>query len=716
MTRLSLLFLLALVPVLAHAEIPREPEYTFRWNSFHSVSAIDSFAIAATNNGLALLKRSPGSPQFMPVEHLFLPTPPREQKRYGSILVVRNIADQLSFFDLSVLPELPLLGTVDIDIPFEDFVIDDSMLYTSRGFEGIWRYHLQNYSTATYLDSNITGIRYSDLAISGDTLFALDDYNGILFFKLQDTGFASYLDHLYIPFQASSFTAIDSGLVIATYDNTLLLAQTDSGEAAIADTIELLVTPDHLLADGNRVIVTMFESDVLEGIDFATNQHLVLQSDEVPVDGLLGDISISDADREVLFADISGGIQTFSIDSFFAGTLATKSVVPRTSAVTGLAMLNGKLFVGGQTDPLDVYMVSLDGQPSYKETPYSGLNQITDVSAVHDSLFVTYPQIRRALIHQVTPDTLVYRGGLFYDPDRYHRIVFNPFKVDTLRSWFAVGERDLRAYTITDSGYIEAAGSINTLSGIYDIGVVDSMIVVSTFKGVYVYRMYQDFSFAYRGNLNASYTVREIRAHHGRLLLFDGPVLRVLDLRDAANPVLLGTLAMPSTVSASDLEGDFLYTVGESGIAVYDVSNEMPRLVEYGGISGSLIAAEHGLVAVSDGRGVHLYDLRNIVTDVEEEESELPGNFTLQQNYPNPFNPLTTIDFMLPKRDRVTLTVFNLLGQEVCRLVDAELPAGRHKASWNGTNSDGHPAATGLYLYRLTTSEAMETRKMMLLK
>ncbi len=103
---------------------------------------------------------------------------------------------------------------------------------------------------------------------------------------------------------------------------------------------------------------------------------------------------------------------------------------------------------------------------------------------------------------------------------------------------------------------------------------------------------------------------------------------------------------------------------------------------------------------------------------VEEPEdgSALPTTYSLSQNYPNPFNPSTTISYALPERSHVKLTVYNILGQEVIKLVNAEKPAGEHAAVWDGRDSKRRPVSTGVYLYRLEANGFTQTRKMLLLK
>lgn len=106
-----------------------------------------------------------------------------------------------------------------------------------------------------------------------------------------------------------------------------------------------------------------------------------------------------------------------------------------------------------------------------------------------------------------------------------------------------------------------------------------------------------------------------------------------------------------------------------------------------------------------------------LVTDVEEINiGELPEKYNLKQNYPNPFNPSTTIEFAVPSKEHVSLTIYNILGQVVTTLVDEELPAGSYKVDWDGTDQRGNKVASGVYTYKLTTSSVELSKKMVLVK
>jgi hypothetical protein len=116
--------------------------------------------------------------------------------------------------------------------------------------------------------------------------------------------------------------------------------------------------------------------------------------------------------------------------------------------------------------------------------------------------------------------------------------------------------------------------------------------------------------------------------------------------------------------------------------------------------------------------GKYLYRLKQVdFNGMFEYSNEIetiinaPDKFSLNQNYPNPFNPSTTIEFQLPKETFVTLKVYNILGKEVASLVNEQKAAGVHKI-----NFDASVLPSGLYIYKISTGNFEQTRKMLLLK
>ncbi len=99
------------------------------------------------------------------------------------------------------------------------------------------------------------------------------------------------------------------------------------------------------------------------------------------------------------------------------------------------------------------------------------------------------------------------------------------------------------------------------------------------------------------------------------------------------------------------------------------------------------------------------------VVGVEELKSDRPYAFELLQNYPNPFNPTTTIKYNIPHSGRVTLNIYNILGQKVKTLVNEVMPGGTYRVLF-----EAHALASGVYFYSLGFNNQIATSKMVLLK
>ncbi len=96
---------------------------------------------------------------------------------------------------------------------------------------------------------------------------------------------------------------------------------------------------------------------------------------------------------------------------------------------------------------------------------------------------------------------------------------------------------------------------------------------------------------------------------------------------------------------------------------------------------------------------------------VENEDSSHPIDYFLSQNYPNPFNPSTRINYSLPHSSKVTLKVYDILGNEIKTLVNKEQNAGIYEVEY-----DSKGLSSGIYFYRIVTDEFSETKKMILMR
>ena len=116
-------------------------------------------------------------------------------------------------------------------------------------------------------------------------------------------------------------------------------------------------------------------------------------------------------------------------------------------------------------------------------------------------------------------------------------------------------------------------------------------------------------------------------------------------------------------------------------------------------------------MVVEGGMSAWRLAANDVVLSVGHENPRLPFRFGLEQNFPNPFNPTTVISYQLSAISNVRLSVYDVLGREIEKLVNAKLGPGNHTAKWD---AQGHPS--GVYLLRLLTDQNSEALKMLLVR
>ena len=164
-----------------------------------------------------------------------------------------------------------------------------------------------------------------------------------------------------------------------------------------------------------------------------------------------------------------------------------------------------------------------------------------------------------------------------------------------------------------------------------------------------------------------------------------------------------GTMTLPGGASYVALRSRYVESDGINTIVDYNfISVEGARVSLY---TSDPNPPTTGVINI-DG-----YSWNTQISSAVEELDNLAEDYSLSQNYPNPFNPSTTVSFSIPEVSFVSLKVFNSLGEEVETLVAEELSAGNYKYDWSGIN-----LPSGIYFYKLTASEFVQTKKMILLK
>jgi hypothetical protein len=158
------------------------------------------------------------------------------------------------------------------------------------------------------------------------------------------------------------------------------------------------------------------------------------------------------------------------------------------------------------------------------------------------------------------------------------------------------------------------------------------------------------------------------------------------------------------------------YVFVSSGWATYAVDLETHKS-DWNILHGGYLSLSGDALYIGGMDGV-LYAYGNDPTGIDDGsvQPKLPTEYCLYQNYPNPFNATTVIGFDLPRNSHVRIDLYNTLGQHVKTLIDAELSAGSQAAEWDGTDATNSPVASGTYLCRFKAGDAMQTKKVTLLK
>lgn len=124
-----------------------------------------------------------------------------------------------------------------------------------------------------------------------------------------------------------------------------------------------------------------------------------------------------------------------------------------------------------------------------------------------------------------------------------------------------------------------------------------------------------------------------------------------------------------------------------------------------------------GLSASATGFWYTTLDEVTVVSSsIEKLGEEIPVEYELQQNYPNPFNPTTKIKYGLPESARVSVTIYNILGQLVSTLIHKEQLAGYYEVNWDARTDTGATLPSGVYFYRVETKNFSDTRSMVFQK
>lgn len=101
---------------------------------------------------------------------------------------------------------------------------------------------------------------------------------------------------------------------------------------------------------------------------------------------------------------------------------------------------------------------------------------------------------------------------------------------------------------------------------------------------------------------------------------------------------------------------------------------------------------------------------------MKHDDDNYPAQLQIFPAFPNPFNPLTHISFFLPKKEKVAITIYDVGGRQVKKLINEQLLNGNHSFQWNGTNEVNEPVGSGIYFYQIKTNLENKSGKLILLQ
>ncbi len=195
------------------------------------------------------------------------------------------------------------------------------------------------------------------------------------------------------------------------------------------------------------------------------------------------------------------------------------------------------------------------------------------------------------------------------------------------------------------------------------------------------------------------------------------------------SPVELTGFDAKSVSGSVEVEWRTVSEAGNIGFHVFRADSEdghyrqiSGSLIHGAGASGSVKAYGYADSTVEPGKSYFYkvadvdYKGRPTMHGPVSATATSPVDYILEQNYPNPFNPETRINFKLREAGYVQLSIYNLKGQEVRRLVAAALPGGVQTISWNGKDNNGITLSTGTYIYKLQVNGFEVSRRMEFVK
>lgn len=276
-------------------------------------------------------------------------------------------------------------------------------------------------------------------------------------------------------------------------------------------------------------------------------------------------------------------------------------------------------------------------------------------------------------------------------------------------------EAGLKILDISDPVNPVLAGSYQNGGDIHDVAVSGNYAYLAAYSdGLIILDIEDPANPDSVGGWQHNYSLGNIQVLGNYVYLTSGSQLLVLDVANPTAPLQVGLFSAPRGIADIAVQGDLAYVVYGSGFefAIIDISepgspqeiaaHELPDYGQAITVSDDMI-----YVAVSNS----LLAFRYAVTSTSDNPINLPLDYLSVECYPNPFNSMTTIRYELPFVSSVRIEVYDILGRRIQILTNGYVQAGNHTV-----NFDASGLSSGVYFYRLQAGNAVEAKRMVLLK
>lgn len=301
--------------------------------------------------------------------------------------------------------------------------------------------------------------------------------------------------------------------------------------------------------------------------------------------------------------------------------------------------------------------------------------------------------------------------------------------IDLMQGWNIIGSLscDVALSNVSDTGNVIIPGSLYRYEGGYV-----SADTIKQGKGYWIRANAMGTITMSCGSLFAK------RSGNSLLNLLDPKAYSLLEISDAGggsqklyigvelgDPNLKLHYSLPPVPPPGSFDARFAgdYRLMELQQAIVHLqSSHYPLTVRFSNIAGEQYAireiVENKVVREHVVGNEEQVTINNPLVKVLEvgKVGAVPVSFSVSQNYPNPFNPTTEILYTLPRAEKVSIVIYNTLGQKVKTLVSESQTAGYHSVVWDATNDAGQKVGSGMYLYRVKAGEFSAVKKMLLLK